>query len=1680
MLTTPAPQPNNDTATAEEQNKLAFDRLIDSLRRASLSAKEYGTRFETLVRDWLTRDGFFKTQFTQVQTFADWAREHPELSPNTNDTGIDLVGTNTEDDGFTAIQCKMYALDHRVSKEDIDSFLAASGKPCFTRRYIVATNRSWSRNVLADLAGQTVPVRVISYEELASSDVDWSAYLEGRQETIAKRTLRNYQEEAITDVMAGFTKAERGKLIMACGTGKTFTSMKLVERMFPRGALILFCMPSLALLSQTLTDWKRQCSMNMTAFAVCSDTKVGRSDPNEDTELLSLNELAMPATTKAGPLSEKVAEKLKLEGNLTVLFSTYQSLSIVSEAQKKYGLPEIDLIICDEAHRTAGGFFNSDLKENQSESSFTAVHNDTFIKAKKRLYMTATPKIYGRAPKEQASQGDLVLYSMDDESVFGRTFHTITFNEAVEKYHCLVDYKVLVLTIDESLLERDYNFIDNDVEGISVNHAAKIVGTWRALTKMDLKGEKSLTGDTDPVRRAVAFAQVIDPSAANPERISSRQFAEHYQEVIELFKQRELRYLKELKPNTQDSVYAKFHKLKIDAEHIDGSMDAAEKGQLLSWLRDEPSPDHCKILFNVRCLAEGVDVPALDAVIFLSPRRSQVEVVQTVGRVMRRSDATGKQRGYVILPVVVPTGIDPALVLNKSKQFEVVWQCLNALKSIDESFTADVNGQLGKINSDRIEVISVCGAEFSHKGAGSTRAGGSNKGRTGLKTKKQDTTDPIQTELGFERNAIIEDEIKAAIAKRVGNRHELSDWAESVGEVCQTLAVHIKKIVNDPQKTKAREALERFAAELKATLNGELTEEGIIEMLSQHVVIKPVLDELFREYAFADLNPISKAMTEVLTELDEEGMKLTVSSLETFYRDVRRRMKNIETAEDRQVLIKELFDKFFKAAFPKLRDKLGIIYTPIEIVDFMNRSVADLLKQEFGRSLGDEGLHILDPFSGTGTFLVRLMQSGLIPKDKLAYKYTHDLHANEIVPLAYYINAMNLETAYHELMPESEYAPNEVLVWTDTFADHKQGDLFKTSLAENNVRLKRETDADIRIIIGNPPYSVGQESQNDDNQNEHYEKLDNRLAETYVAKTNVTLKRSLYDSYIRAFRWASDRIGESGIIAFITNAGWIESQSADGLRKCFCEEFNSIYVYHLKGNQRTSGERSRQEGGKIFGEGSRAPVAMVFLIKNPASIEHGVVRFHAVADYLTREEKLAEVKEYGTILNPQLQLTMLTPDKHGDWLNQRDDSFGKFTSLVLEGNSFGIFNRGYPGVKTNRDVWIYNSSSQQLLKNLQRTTDAYNNAVERVKQGENIDRVISSTTDDISWTSGSKRRLEQQQRSSINTAFSDYARNSIYRPFNLQILFYDSEDACYVERPGRWNKFFPTKDSKNFVITITQSYQENFGQIALMTNLLPDFHFNGDSQCFPRYLYSSGSAENGDMFSGMDSKNSRVDAISDAALIHFQEAYGAEGQEITKDELFYYIYGILHSEDYRSRYANNLGKELPRIPRVATISDFRTFAKAGRDLADLHVNFENQTPYDGVTIENRADESNPAAYRVEQMKWGKIPGKTGNAAKDKSVLLYNEFITVRNIPLEAQEYVVNRKSALDWVVERACVSVDKKTGIVNDFNQYGEEQYHNPRYPLDLFLKVITVSLETVKIVRALPPLNLHPQDRQE
>lgn len=1438
-----------------------------------------------------------------------------------------------------------------------------------------------------------------------------------------------------------------------------------------KGRFVLFLVPSLSLLSQTLSDWKQQCSCRLNAFAVCSDASTGKANLEDIEQLTVGSELAYPATTDAKTLADRVTRALDDHDALTVVFSTYHSIEVIHEAQQQFGMADFGLIICDEAHRTAGGHY----VDGEDDSPFQRIHDANYVRGRKRLYMTATPKIYGGEAKAQQDAGEVVLYSMDDEKVFGKTFHTISFSEAV-RLGSLVDYKVIVLTIEENVLNK-YADGRDDLElvrdgGLPVKHAAKVIGCWRALSKVDLKGERSISDDIRAMKRAVGFAQIINaPTGRNLDRTSSKLFAANFENVVEAFKKENFLTLNAKDPTYSRAAYAAQYPLECDCKHIDGSMNATEKTALLDWLREEPAKNRCKILFNVRCLSEGVDVPALDAVLFLSPRKSQVEVVQTVGRVMRIAPNAGKKRGYVILPVVTPPGLAGEDALNNNKEFDVVWQVLRALKSIDNEFGSIVDGQLGKINTDKIEVVSLTEKKLNKKPKASGATGP--KGKRG--SKPEGTTDTGRQGSLFERDEVFEEHIRSRILKRVGNRREWGDWAEDVGLFCEKQVAHIEKVLRESETSRA--AFESFKKELKATLNGELSDKEIVDMLGQHVVTQPILDALFtiRDdagniiYEFSKHNPIARAMTAMVDSLDKDGMRTAASSLKDFYESVQIRMRNVKTAAERQTVIKDLFEKFFKAAFPKLQEKLGIVYTPVEVVDFINRSVADLMKQEFGTNLYDDGVHILDPFSGTGTFLARLMQSGLIPLDKLPKKFASELHGNEIVPLAYYVASMNLEAVFHELCPNQPYAPNNVILWTDTFADHSNPDVFKTALGENNQRLETLAKTDVRVILGNPPYSVGQESQNDDNQNEHYEKLDNRLMETYVARTNSTLKGKIYDSYIRAYRWASDRLGNKGVIGFVTNAGWLESSSTDGMRKCMTEEFNSIFIYHLKGNARTQGERRRKEKDNVFGEGSRSPVAIVFLVKNPESKEFGKIYFHAVDDYLTREEKLQTLTRDQSIAS--VRSSLIVSDEHGDWFNLREGSFSKYLPM-FQANSTNqvLFKKKLVGVSTNRDAWVWGSSKKQIAANVDRSEKSYFRALDVMRSSrasdakEKIAEARAAVYGDIAWSRGLLKKLEGLRL--VSGFDSSKMVSAIYRPFIVQNLYYDRE--FFVEMPGTWNRVFCPGLTRNLLICCSGVGAKEFSCLAV--DRISCLDCLEKSQYFPRWLTKENSASQEVLDFGYENDD-RESGISEDALPHFQKAY--LGHTITEDDLFYYIYGILHSEDYRTRYANNLMKELPRIPRVATYEQFRAFADAGRKLADLHVNYERVAPYAGVKLVKK---EGSADYRVTQMKWGKIPGKKGNAAKDKSRLVYNDWLTIENIPLEAQEYVVNKKSALDWVVENACVSTDAKSGIVNDFNDYAAE-IGNPRYPLELVLKVITVSLETMKIVKGLPPLEIHPLD---
>lgn len=1625
----------------------ALSALLNTYRSASVTEREKGTYFEELICTYLRNEATYRDLYDKVWTYAEWAKEQ---SLSGKDAGIDLVARTQGTVEYHAIQCKLYAEDYKVQKKDIDSFFTASGKAPFSHRVIVATTNNWSEHAEDALQGQQPPVSKIDLQALEDSQIDWAKYRPNQSVVLkTRKKLRDHQQTALNAVAAGLKDAERGKLIMACGTGKTFTSLKIAEQQAGKNTRVLFLVPSLSLLSQTLTEWTQESATPLHSFAVCSDSDVGKKRKAEDDAVqVFTHELRYPATTKADRLAAEMLKRHDAD-HMSVVFSTYHSIDVISRAQADHGLPAFDLVICDEAHRTTGATFGDD-----DESNFVRVHDADYIRASKRLYMTATPRIYGDNAKIKAESGEVTLCSMDDDALYGKELFVINFSEAVQR-GLLTDYKVLVLTVEESTISRRLqDMLKDENNQLKVDDAAKIVGCWKALAKQGL--HEQLIGDNEPMKRAVAFCQVISPNyKGTKHKVSSINIASMFQSVVEAYQESE-----EIEEASR---------LICEAEHVDGGMNASAKEAKLNWLKEEPQANTCRILSNVRCLSEGVDVPALDAVLFLTPRNSQVDVVQSVGRVMR--NAPGKKRGYVVLPVVIPAGMEPHEALNDNQTYKVVWQVLQALRSHDDSFDAMVN-KLDLIGSDprKMEVIAVTDkAEKKARKASGTSNGQAGKGQYGIgeKRTKYDAEGQMtqQAELTYEVGEI-EKAIYAKIVDKCGNRHHWEDWANDIAKIAHTHIDRIQGILENPEYTKERATFEAFAAELRDDLNDSISDDEIVEMLAQHLVTKPVFDALFDEYSFASHNPMSKAMQGVLDALHEHHLAKEADTLEKFYASVRQRAAGIDNAQGKQKIIVELYDKFFRNAFPKMTERLGIVYTPVEVVDFILHSVNHLLQQEFGQTLGSKGVHIIDPFTGTGTFITRLIQSGLIKPEELPHKYKHEIHANELVLLAYYIAAINIEAAYHGEVID-EYTPFEGICLTDTFQMYEKDDLVDALLEDNSARRRRQKDLDIRVIVGNPPYSVGQGDANANNANVPYPSLDERIRTTYAARSDANNKNALYDSYIRSIRWASDRIGDAGVIGFVTNAGFVEANTADGLRKCLADEFSSLYVFHLRGNQRTSGETSRKEGGKIFGSGSRAPIAISLLVKNPEADAHGQIFFHDIGDYLNREEKLEKIVSYASVAGvPSWE--QVVPDEHGDWLKQRDNSFGQFIVLGSkdEKSATAIFDNYSRGLETGRDAWIFNSSEMKLKRNVVSMIDFYNREVDRFStatlnmdaqtKAKTVTDFINTDASKISWTRGLRNDCAKGKYANFND--SGFI-TCVYRPFTKQHGYFDRMLNAYVNQLPR---IFPNAKAENLLIMIKQRPAES-SQFALLVDCPPELQTDGGTQCFPLYLYDEAAqASDDDLFAEpVEGGLRRRDAITDAGIAHFHAAY--PGEQISKEDLFYYVYGLLHSPGYRERFADNLSKELPRIPAVKKAADFWAFSKAGRALADLHLNYETVEPYP-LVVEAKSTLTS-ADYRVEKMKFAK--------KGDKTAVIYNHRITLKGIPEAAWDYVINGKAALDWVMERQAVRTDKASGIVNDANDWAIETMGNPKYPLELFQRVVTVSLETMKIVKALPRLDI-------
>ncbi len=843
----------------------------------------------------------------------------------------------------------------------------------------------------------------------------------------------------------------------------------------------------------------------------------------------------------------------------------------------------------------------------------------------------------------------------------------------------------------------------------------------------------------------------------------------------------------------------------------------------------------------------------------------------------------------------------------------------------------------------------------------------------------------------------------------------------------------------------------RFAAAFKAfhekccqSINPDLSEAAVEEMLIQHLLTERIFRTVFDNPDFTRRNVIANEIEKVIDALTSQSFSRDgfLRSLDRFYIAIEDTARTISDFSQKQGFLNTVYEQFFQGFSVEVADTHGIVYTPQPIVDFMVRSVEEILRTEFNRSLSDSGVHIIDPFVGTGNFIVRIMRE--IQKTALMDKYQSELHCNEVMLLPYYIASMNVEHEFFEAT--GGYQPFEGICLVDTFelAEDRQLSLFDP---ENTRRVANQKKAPMFVVIGNPPYNVGQVNENDNNKNRKYETMDARVAETYVSDSKATLRNKLYDPYVKAIRWAADRIGEEGVVAFITNNSFLGDVAFDGMRKHLADDFDAIYILDLGGNARKG---LKVSDANVFG--IRVGVSINLFVKTgrainrPTTDERGSVPacifYYRADDLWNKKQKfdfLSEREHIGNIdwqtIGPDARYTWLTEGLHAEF-----ETFipmgSKTRKAVKDEDKEAIFRLYSLGVVTNRDILAYSFNLELLQERVHTFIEIYNSTVDRKKRHDPdapVENFIDTDDPRIKWTRQVKASLKKLELSNYEDS---HFRTALYRPFTQKYLYFDN--FWNEERYQQYRIFpMPSTEMENRVICVGGvGNRKGFG--CLITNRIPtlDLAFE-KNQCFPFYIYDE------------DGTNRREN-ITDWALKQFRAHYRDEA--ITKWDIFHYTYAFLHHPDYRERYQANLKRDLPHLPYTP---DFWAFAKAGQRLGEIHIGYEDADEYPIKKVETPGQ---PLDWRVEKMK----------LSKDKTEIKYNDFLTLDGIPAKVFDYRLGNRSALEWIIDQYRVKTDKRSGIVNDPNREDD-----PQYIVKLIGKVITVSLETVEIVEGLPEVGV-------
>ncbi len=1574
----------------------------------AIPPNQKGSLFEKISRRFL-KEHDSANEYESIDLWNDW-----ELRGKEGDRGIDMVVTTTSKE-YIAVQCKYH--QNNISLNDIATFLtqlqsgvqSVVGKIRFKKGIIISSS-NLSSNALKAIEeirsnGMGIDIDEITEEDFIYSQIDWEKFdptkTQDELPLCDKKKPRPHQIEAINATKEYFSdpKNTRDKLIMACGTGKTYTSLKIMEALDPK--ITLFLAPSIALLSQTFREYAQEKSEPFYASIVCSDDKVGKGKKNKNDDGIddiNFSELPLKPSTRLEDILS-VHEKAKKENKRFIIFSTYQSALRIKEAQEA-GLGEIDLIIGDEAHRTVGAMYSSN--ERDDKNAFTLCHSDEHIKAKKRLYMTATPKVYSESSKAKAKESDNVIYSMDDEEIFGQEIYTLNFSKAIA-LDLLSDYKVIILAVRSKNLSGVTNSVNKkisqleakgtklDKKLINNEFVCKIIGTHKGLAKQDLivlddenQEDYDLQNkyDTTPSQRAINFCKSIN---------TSKNIKDSFETIMEC-------YDEELKKKS-------FKNLQISIDHIDGTMNCKVRLEKLEEL-NEFKPNTCKVLSNARCLSEGVDVPALDSIVFFDGKSAMVDIIQAVGRVMRK--AKRKQRGYIILPIALEESeiknLDEAV---NNTNFKNIWKVLKALRSHDPSLVDEATFK---------EKIKIFGSDDE---------------------KKQSDEKTLFDAILLQDLA---DAVYNVMPTKLGDRNYWENFTKKTGNIARTLNNRLKMIFE-----KNPEIFHDFLDSLRGNIHQSIKEDEALDMITSHIITKPIFDALFGDNI---QNPIAKALDKMVQKLSDLGLQGETKDLKNLYESVKTEALRAKSQKSQQELIKNLYNTFFKEAFKKQSEKLGIVYTPIEVVDFILRATNGILKKHFNTDFNDQSITIFDPFTGTGSFIARLLskENGLISDEALKEKFQKNLFAFDIVLLSYYIALINITQAAQNRDSSLKFFKNIALTDSLDFYEKKNDkgvlSYFLEDLKENKDIKDTLEKQNIRVIIGNPPYSAGAKSENDNNQNLSHPELEKLVKEKYGKNsTSGSVGKATRDTLIQSIRMASDLLKDKGVVGFVVNGSFIDSKSADGFRKCVAKDFSHLYVLNLRGNARTSGETFKKEGGKIFDSGSRATVAIIFFVKDK-SVTNNTIHYYEVEDYLKREAKLNSLASFENL--DLVPFKEITPNDKGDWINQRNDDFEKLIPLKRDKKLKifdTIFDLNSNGVVTNRDPWVYNFSPNILTQSVQKCIDTYNADLKRfnerfreafkqrakgVKSGDLYrhlnDKEITTDKTKIAWTRSLKKGFIKNEN--LPESGMECIRLNLYRPFNKQWLYWDKN---LNEEQSQLPKIFPDKGAQNVVINTVSMASRNFS--CLIANEITDSQTMANNQAYPLYYY--------------DDLGNRHYAISGYALNLFRRHYG--DNLIAEEEIFYYIYAILHHKGYLEKYKNSLAKEAPRI---ALSDDFKELSMLGKELGELHLNYESGEMHDSVKYTTLMNAEIEGYYDVDKM------------IKKGDSILYNQNITITQIPKKAFDYVVNGKSAIDWVIERYQKTMDKESLIENNPNDYAGGQY-----VFELLCRVIKLSEKSVDLI---------------